>query len=286
VKVQSDEMVTVTSSRTWVDHFHSANRLLSRNPQLVGYTYQDFLTLGCSKDYTMREGFFGPVNTRDGFMNSWSFLSTLTPPTYPWPDQYNTQTWWVKTPTSLLRSVLRQGPAEQKQLRILGIECLTERSYAVKVPEIGHWYGYLPEYSVCVDVSGHAISMLIAATYGVVDIRKYWDTVTAVAAEHEKTGKKSAEYKRLARIGRLTEDASVKPFKLWHTTWDYWAAVYTYILGAKVLNYPLDIHVLRISYQKIREMERKVPSLKFAVRKELRRKVLPLRGAFKVERSL
>jgi hypothetical protein len=274
---RKDDMVfTETSKGTWFDYDVDPNRIASYRRDISFYTYPDFLTLILSNGYHPSYGEYGPVNPRDPFQNCWNFFSTEKPDAYPWPDQLNTQTWWVKMPSSRLRAIWNQAPDDQRNMRGEALTSLTPNAVSVLHEESGYWYGYLPEYDVVVDISGHAISMLIMAGQGVVDIIRYWDTVGAMLGQSLTTGKKNRQYLELVKAGRVTEDATVHPFKLWHTVWDYWGALYAYVQGAKEMKYPINVWVVRATYTRLKEIEVEFPQIKTFKRKELRSRVLPL----------
>jgi hypothetical protein len=266
-----DKMYTQSGSNVWVDHFASPVRIQSyaydNGIRCGSYIYPDFLTMLNSNTNYKPIGMVGPVNPRDAYMNVWMYFSSMLPFGHPWPDQLNTQTWWVKTPSSTLREVFRQGPDDQKALRGIAYPYI-DGCVAVSDGK-GRWYGWLKEKRLGVDASGHAVNMLIMASYEVIDLPRYWDAVIANARASLKKGRKPHEYKKLVSLGRVTEDALHDPYRVWHGYYDYLAALYTYIIGAKTLKYAVNPWVVRITYKKLEELKRDVPETVNLRRKEL-----------------
>jgi hypothetical protein len=249
-----DRIFVDTGTRKWVDYVADPARVCARmrtlGVELFSYTAPDFLTLlNTDEVYGTPQGFAQPCNPRDPYLNCWIFFSTMKPSQYPRPDLLNTQTWWVKVPSIVIRDYFREGQEDQRKLRgkalaLMGIEPV--------FMEDGKVYGWDPETSRAVDVSGHAISMLICASWGVVDINRYWDTVIFMA--RMALGERDATYTMLIERGWLTEDALKSPFKLWHTVLDYRAAVYAYLVLAKERSVPINIWVLRSTLLKLGEL--------------------------------
>jgi hypothetical protein len=265
---------TRTDTATWIDRSVDTSTIvvtLRRLGYTFGaYTHPDFLMLANShEDLSPRRGFQHSSNPRDGFMNCWITYSTLMSPGAPWPDQMNTQTWWVKVPTAALRMLHHEDADTQRLVRSRAVEFLTPDAVRVYDGEAGHHYGWLPEYQVAVDPSGHAISMMIMAGFGVVDIGRYWDTVLIMMDEHFRTGRKDPKYKQLIKMGNLTEDAVHNPFKLWHTIWDYRASVYAYVLMGDEQRIPLHPRLIQYSLERLNAYERVNPSIRVHRRKDL-----------------
>jgi 23S rRNA U2552 (ribose-2'-O)-methylase RlmE/FtsJ len=235
------------------------------------YTHTDFVTLMASQDYRMIKGGNGPHNPRDAYLNCWCTYSTKHPQYAPWPEFLNTQTWWVKTPTAALRSFWHQGPDDQREYRGLAMLRLPVHTDVVYVD--GKIYGYIPSLDVAVDTSGHAISMLIMSAIGVVDINRYWDTVSAMTTVALFPKTRPDVYKTLVKQKLLTEDAIHFPYKLWHSYWDFLAAVFTYIIMAKDLLYPVNPWVIRLSVKRLNELAVKHPEFKTVKRAILDRSV-------------
>jgi hypothetical protein len=215
----------------------------------------------------LRHGDFGPVNANDEYLNLWAYYTTDKLTTFP--DQLNTQTWVVKVPTVTIRRVLQQSSIDQHLLRRRAIEGLSAGARALYSTS-GHWVGYLPEYDIEVDISGHAISMLLAATYGFADIHRYWNTVGAMVGEAFNS-KKSPEYKALLAAGNVTEDATRAPFTLWHTYWDYRGAVGAYVIYCQAHGLKLNVMVMRSSLKKLNALRRQYPKFSTLRRAGLRR---------------
>jgi hypothetical protein len=277
VQKKDDAIVTTTSTSVWTDYMVDMSRVVvyCRNQGLLmgAYNHPDFLALlHFDEDYNVRYSSARSSNPRDGFINCWIYYSTILPSTAPWPSRLNTQTWWVKVPTASLRELLKEDADTQREVRGRAVQALTLSATAV-VDEEGKWFGWLPEFEVGVDISGHAVSMLIMAGFGAVDIGRYWDTVMAITAEHFRKGKKSKIYRAIIRKADLTEDAVRSPFKLWHTMWDYRGAVATYILMGQQQRIPLHPRVIQYSLQRIEKFEQEEPNIKRARRKEFDGKV-------------
>jgi hypothetical protein len=268
VEVDGKVMVTDTGSRKWRDHMINPNRVISyaqsRRVPLYAYTYEDFITVFASKNNTMMEGRYGPLYPQDPFMKSWTYFSTIPPDNYPWPDMINTQSWWVKIPTSTLREMLHQGSNDLRVYRALAMKQVGAK--VVKDPETGYFYGIIGESVI--NVSGHVISMLLMAGKGVIDVRRYWDVVAAQLGQAMTKKKKNKLYTKLARSGKLTEDATANPFKIWHTYWDYYCAVITYIIMTNDLKMKFDPWVVRISIKSLNAMEDNYPT-KTLIRRDL-----------------
>jgi hypothetical protein len=268
--------ITHTATGTWTDWMVDTStivtgvRALSYDLAFGAYTHPDFLTLSNTIDSDVDTvSFQKSSNPRDGFMNCWMTYSTIMSPGAPWPDQMNTQTWWVKVPTATLRLLHHEDADSQRLVRAKAVSMLTPKAVAIYSEDAGHHYGWLPEFGVSVDPSGHAISMLIMAGVGSVDIGRYWDTVLAMMSEYFRRGKKSVAYKRLIRAGDLTEDAVHHPYKLWHTVWDYRAAVVSYILMGKEQKIPIHPRVIRYSLKRLQRYEEEHPKIKTYSRKRI-----------------
>jgi hypothetical protein len=281
VSYKGDIVYTISSTgNKWRDYMVNPNRImayaLSKRKTLFMYTFKDFVTLMASKDQQMIQGRYGPFDSTDPYMNSWIFYSTIPIPNYPWPDHLNTQTWWVKVPTSILRNVWRQGPNDQRDFRAVAM--IIMGAEVVRDPEDGYYYGWLNGNAI--NVSGHFISMLIMSGEGVIDIRRYLDTVKAQLTQAVSNNKKSPSYKRLIKEGNLTEDATRKPFKVWHTYYDYISSIYAYIVMAGHLKFKIDVWAVRIAFKSLNMMESDVPTAQF-IRKRLNSKVRDLFSQYK-----
>jgi hypothetical protein len=274
ISISGNIMTTDTGNDLWQDHMVNPNDVLlyaqSKGVKLFLYTFEDFVSvMATDEEYRMMRGRYGPAFMQDPFLRSWSFFSTIAPRYYPWPDWTNTQTWWVKIPTSTLRRVWNQTSQEQREYRRITMNGLGWQ--VVKDHSNGYYYG-ITKTGHIVDVSGHAISMLIMAGMGVVDIVRYWDTVAAQLRQALTNKRKAKTYTHLVRNGYLTEDAISNPYKTWHTYWDYYAAIGVYVVMAKDLKYPLDLKVVRMSIRSLNAMEKRNPTKRY-MRKSLRAKV-------------
>jgi 23S rRNA U2552 (ribose-2'-O)-methylase RlmE/FtsJ len=257
VEIAGRRVTVFAESDTFQDHLVDPNRITCYAKELgipiSQLSYPDFLAVRLSEGYAPINGMYGPNQPRDGFMNTWTYFTSQRVPGYPWPEQYNTQTWWVKTPSASLRFLFRQGANDQRVYRAIALKRLTPQAQVLRMDD--KFFGWLPEYQVGVDLSGHALSMLIMAGYGVVDLARYWDTVLAYTEQAVTKGKKDKGYLQLVRDKRVTEDALVSPFKLWHTYWDFLAALYAYIIMAKDLKYTVNPWVIRITHKGLKAIE-------------------------------
>jgi hypothetical protein len=274
---------TDTGSAKWVDHIAVPSRILSwmQDHRCHGacYTFPDFLALmNTDSAGKTPAGYSEVCNPRDAYSNCWIYYSSILPYNHPWPDRMNTQTWWVKIPSIVLRRFFKEGPDDQRKVRAAAVSMLSEKCVAVRDPETGFWYGWLVEMRRAVDVSGHAISMLIMSGYGVVDISRYWDTVIAMVGQ-ALTSKKDKAYLKLIAEGNLTEDATVNPFELWHTSFDYRAALNAYILLAKDRDFHVDAWTIRMTLKKLKELEMRFPKSKTKTRGKLDARVASLYAA-------
>jgi len=262
VTLEQRKMVTTIATRSFSDHMVHPSRIMSwmleSGVECYQYGFQDFCAMMCSEGYDIAQGEFGPFNANDSYMQTHMYYTTMGPGTR-FSDYRNTQTWWVKAPTAMLRDVLRMGPDDARYYRAVGIKLLPTKTRVFRTKG-DYYYGYLVDLDRVIDVSGHAISMLIMAGFGTVDIGRYWDTVRAIS-EVALRRVRSVEYEQMIKDKVLTEDALHEPYKVWHSIWDYRAALNAYIVGARNMRYPLCPWVIRITQYKLDQLEASLPEL-------------------------
>jgi hypothetical protein len=259
----SDVMVTKSETKEFSDWMQPPSRMMAwalfSGIKCYQYSYPDFAAVMCSDGYDIGKGEFGPFNPNDRFMGCFTYFTTRSPGT-EFPDYRNTQTWWVKAPTALLRRELFMGPDDARRYRAIGIKLLPIETRVFLKKD--YYYGFIPSLDRAIDVSGHAISMLIMAGLGMVDIGRYWDTVMAMSKVALSKPGSNQEYVAMIKERVLTEDALHDPYKVWHSIWDYRAALNAYIAGAKDMRYPISVWVVRITQYKLDEMEQLLPELR------------------------
>jgi hypothetical protein len=272
LSIEGNVLVTDTGSHVWRDYMMDPNEVSLLYPRMNVLQFEDWMTLRRMNGF--EEMLMGRVSSCDmdqPFLRGWVYVTSDRIGNQPWPDQLNTQTWQVKMPTSILRDVFRVSADQLRELRRLGVMLLTKLSLTYDL-EDGKWVGYIPEFDVGVDVSGHAISMLIMAGIGGVDINRYFETVYAMISQRFNR-KKDPGYKAVIASRWVTEDAIRFPYKLWHTVWDYRAAINTYVIMGRYVELKINIRTIKIAMRWLDKIEEDFPKIIRMKRKELRTKL-------------
>jgi hypothetical protein len=183
---------------SWCDSVYNVDMLLDES--LSAFTALDFIN---------KSGKASVVELSNTNNLAWAVLTRRKKETFQ--TVFNSQTHYVKTVTTLLR---RTGGHTSETLHAIRREVGSQ--YGLKPVDDLRVSGYLESKGrrYYVAIAGHMINMLVAASYFIIDIPRYIDTLE-FNARHPKRRRRDME--ELSGAG-----------KLWHSQLDYWLALEVY----------------------------------------------------------
>jgi hypothetical protein len=188
----------------------------------------------------------------------------------------NGQTSWSKVMTTGIRRGLGIAEPEMHDWRrktLSGLftnvgdckcKCCSGMSYKVTVLRHSKLTGILSydKKNFIIATAGHMIGMLLAGSCGLVDLNRYLDTIEGnLIAYSDPKSQSRRLMKTLGPKGLLAETNYKHWDHLWHSYWDWYTAVATYLFMCKRLKLKVNMIGILLVFKRLRKLRLRYPKI-------------------------